>query len=157
MALKIVGAFFWGILGVVAGAIDGAAFGWALGWELLPSALLGAVLAGGVGFIAGLLRRPRTRLLESERRQTIFNLEPCAWCKATGKEGKAKKQCSVCYGRGGLLVKQPARKCSNCKGAGRVLLGRRCKVCNGAGWSIYAHLEGASVHRQSRRRTKVAL
>jgi len=156
--LRLIGAFFWGLLGAVAGAIDGAAFGWALGWPLMLSAQLGAVLAGGGGFIAGLLRRPRTRLqLEPERRETIFNLEPCAWCKATGREGKAQKQCSTCYGRGGLLVKQPSRKCSNCKGTGRVLLGRRCKVCNGAGWSTYAHLEGAAIHRQSRGRTKVAL
>lgn len=158
MALKIVVAFFWGILGTIAGAIDGAAFGWALGWLLWESALLGAVLAGGVGFIAGLLRRPRAGLqLKSERQEASFNLETCAWCKATGREGKARKLCGVCYGRGSLLVKHPSRKCPNCRGTGRVFLGRRCKVCNGAGWSTYAHLEGVTIHRRNRGRTKVAL
>ena len=144
-------------MGAVAGAIDGAAFGWAFGWSVMLSAQLGAVLAGGVGFLAGLLRRPRSRLLESEQREVRFNLESCAWCNGTGKEGKAQKQCSVCYGQGGLLAQHPSRKCLNCKGKGRVILGRRCKVCNGAGWSTYAHLEGATVHLQSRGRSRVAL
>lgn len=158
MSLRIIIALLWSILGAVAGAIDGAAFGWALGWPLSQSAQIGALVAGGVGFLAGLLRQPSKKLRPYAERETKYNLEFCAWCKGTGKEGrKSQRPCSVCRGQGSLLAEHPSRKCSNCKGKGRALLGRRCKVCHGAGWSTYAHLEGATIHRQSRGETKIAL
>lgn len=41
--------------------------------------------------------------------------------------------CVVCGGKAFVLVLQPAQKCRQCKGTGR-LLSTRCLHCQGTGW-----------------------
>lgn len=78
--------------------------------------------------------------------------EPCAACNGTGKyqlnlEPLSAKHrlsgaqqivegsppCVVCGGKAFVLVLQPARKCRQCGGRGR-LLSMRCVHCRGTGW-----------------------
>ena len=155
--MRIVRAVGWGLLVAFAGALNLVAFAYVFGWPLAQSALIGAVLAGSVGAVYEFFRQ-RSPRSSSEARQSAanFNIESCAWCGGTGKEGKKQKTCSVCRGQGSLLTAYPHERCSNCKGKGRVFLGRRCKVCRGAGWENYAHLDGASIKRR-RGRTRVAV
>jgi hypothetical protein len=159
--MRILSAIFWAIVGGFGGAVAGASFGRALGEPIWLGAALGAALAMVWGIIYGLLSPPRRREGVSGRRETRFTLERCAWCGGTGleaKKGKAGRACAVCDGQGEVLVVPPPRRCSKCKGKGRVILGRRCKLCNGAGWSTYALLDAPPIrHRRSGRRTRTAM
>jgi len=78
--------------------------------------------------------------------------EPCAACDGTGKyqlrllaaslqqrEVVTRRladhtaNCPVCFGKAFVLVLQPAQKCRQCSGTGR-LLSMRCAHCSGTGW-----------------------
>ena len=156
--MRIVRSVSWGFLGAFAGALNVVAFAYVFGWPLAQSALVGAVLGGGIGLVYGFFKRGRPRVRRaSGRSEANYNIEPCAWCGGTGKEGKKEKTCGVCRGQGSLLTAYPHNHCPKCKGKGRLLLGRRCKVCNGAGWENYAHLEGASIRRRGQGSTRVAV
>ena len=61
--------------------------------------------------------------------------EVCGRCKGSGFG--EEETCNICYGRGKILVKKPAKKCGACMGTGYACdPGNRgnCKVCGGSGW-----------------------
>lgn len=156
--MRIFRAIFGGMFGSIVGAVEGAAVGWAFDASPVNFAIWGALIIGGIGLMLRLLSPPGSSSEAGGRSEPKFKLEPCAWCRGIGIEGKKKPQpCSVCFGRGSLLTRQPATRCPKCKGKGRLFMGRRCKVCGGAGWEYYAHLDGATIQRSRRGRTRVAL
>lgn len=143
--MRIVSATFWGFLGAIFGAVDGAAFGWLLSWPLLQSALAGAVLGGGSVFIYRFLTsgQPLIVGLPAEKARYVFR--GCAWCKGSGTEAKTNQPCQVCNKAGRVLTEPQVKKCSKCKGKGRILMGRRCPRCKGAGWDHYALIETGTI------------
>ena len=156
--MRIVRAIGWGFLLSFAGALNFVAFAYVFGWPLAQSALIGVVLAGGIGLVYGFFKQgsgqPRAG---SRQTEANYKIKRCAWCGGTGKQGKRQKVCSVCHGQGSLLTAYPYHQCPNCKGKGRVFLRRRCKVCHGAGWKTYAHLDGATIKRRKQGKTRVAV
>jgi DnaJ-class molecular chaperone len=67
--------------------------------------------------------------------------EECGYCG-----GKSEGQCPICKGSGYVLVAQPAQKCLNCKGKGRIkryalslkqwVWHEDCDSCNATGWAL---------------------
>jgi hypothetical protein len=154
---RIFRGLWWAVIWAIAGPIIGAVFGRVSGQPLLLSMLIGTALAAGLGFLYGLFL-PEKKDLRKERHKTRFGPERCAWCKGSGVEGKKGKGCSVCDGQGQVLVEQPSGRCRHCRGKGRVWLGGKCKICDGAGWSSYVLLAKAAEPARKRwwRWTKAA-
>ena len=74
--------------------------------------------------------------------------KPCALCQGTGNYGKKgffKKEviiCTICNGKGSVLVASPPMTCGLCKGKGWFYDGRerehnmtQCHSCGGSGWA----------------------
>jgi len=154
----IVRTLLWGVVGAIFGIINGAALYWAFDWDITRGALVGAVVAGSAALTLGLVN-PGTKTSSGRagRAETRYSFQRCAWCRGSGRIGRAKKQCNVCYGQGSVLTEQPPRRCPKCKGKGKLALGRKCKVCFGAGWERYGYLETTQTPRQSRRKSRTAL
>ena len=86
--------------------------------------------------------------------------EPCAYCSGSGKirfnlqklspafrrivekyyNEHHTPPCLVCGGKAFVLVLQPAQKCRQCEGTGR-LLQVHCQYCKGTGW-MFVRNEG---------------
>ena len=146
---KIIKAIFWAILFGLSGVLFGFVLGQALGYSIIQSMIAGAVGMGIIGFLYGIMIRTSASPEPQVPARSRYRLEYCAWCRGTGVEGKRRpKVCSVCQGKGDVLVSQPSLLCPNCKGKGRVFMRRRCKVCQGAGWDDYV-LVDQSVPRGS--------
>jgi RecJ-like exonuclease len=133
----ILGGLGGAVLGALSGAIIGAAFAHSLEWGvLIYGALYGALGAGVAGavwvFIDTVPSSEIKRLPRFTPDNADYRLERCAWCQGYGEV--KKRPCEVCYGRGSLLVTQPAQNCTHCRGKGRLFLGRKCGTCGGAGW-----------------------
>jgi hypothetical protein len=142
---RLLWGVFWAVVWAMVGPIVGIAFGRAFDEPVWPSVLAGAGLGGGLGFIYGLVwpGEEKDTAKQPGRAKSRFGPESCAWCRGTGIEKKGGKACRSCYGPGSVLAVQPARRCHRCKGKGRLSLGRRCSVCEGAGWSNYVLLDRA--------------
>jgi hypothetical protein len=142
MGLRVLQAVWWGVIWGAAGAVIGLYGGF--GSSEQPGMALGAVVAGGVGFIYGLLLPGKATQPGEQAPRGRFGPASCAWCGGKGVIGRSRRSCQVCEGQGRVLAEQPARRCSRCKGKGRLSFGRRCNVCDGAGWSSYVLVDEAS-------------
>jgi hypothetical protein len=80
-------------------------------------------------------------------KHTGYALELCGFCG--GLPRGAENPCPACHSKRIVLVIQPSTKCSGCGGDGRpknnLFLSKLCVVCNGTGWVMTQHNDGAPV------------
>ena len=63
-----------------------------------------------------------------------YDLEMCAWCYGRGRQSGSEK-CTVCGGKGKLMVLQPPHRCLECNCTGRSGISlETCVRCHGSGW-----------------------
>jgi DnaJ-class molecular chaperone len=72
-----------------------------------------------------------------------YGAERCGLC--LGRGIVTEYLCPSCYGKGMLLVQQPPKTCSACKGAGRALDQEGsdftiCAACSGTGWEAFKRM-----------------
>jgi hypothetical protein len=91
----------------------------------------------------GLVIKAQGEIDKKAHKHTGYSLEPCGLCNGIG--GSIGAPCVACSGKGSVLVRQPALRCTRCGGDGKphtrqVLLysSTVCIVCRGTGWVMTA-------------------
>ena len=63
-----------------------------------------------------------------------YDVEMCAWCYGSGRQGVSER-CTVCRGKGKVMVLQPPHRCITCNCTGRSDSDMDvCPRCAGSGW-----------------------
>ena len=89
---------------------------------------------------AAILTRAQRQINKEAHNHTGYALEICGLCKSLSS--RSNEPCAGCKGKGTVLVRQPAVKCSRCSGNGKtpstdkaIYYSSVCVACSGTGWS----------------------